>query len=287
MASHAGVNAALAGAAPTRTAPALFSLSDRVALVTGGHRGIGLEMALALAEAGAVVYCLDLPAEPDQQWRKVQQFASALPALDDQKKAGRLEYISGDVTDQKAMWAVVEGIVDKEGRIDICMANAGMLHGAECLEYPAEDFRKVLDVNVSGVLFTAQAAGRQMERLGIAGSIVLTASMSGTITNPNQHWVAYNTSKSAVLQLTRSLACELAPKKIRVNSISPGYIFTNMTRDFLETQPGLEAKLSAQNPMGRFGSPDELRGVTLWLASDASTFCTGSDIKVDGGQCAW
>jgi len=203
------------------------------------------------------------------------------------RKKGRLEYISGDVTDQKAMWATVESIVDREGRIDICMANAGILHGAECLEYEAEDFKKVLDINVSGVLFTAQAAGRQMEKLGIPGSIILTASMSGTITNPNQHWVAYNTSKSAVLQMARSLACELAPKGIRVNSISPGYIFTNMTRSFLDTQPGLEAKLSSQNPMGRFGRPDELRGVTLWLASDASTFCTGSDIKVDGGQCAW
>ncbi|KAJ7895245.1 hypothetical protein B0H14DRAFT_3081264 [Mycena olivaceomarginata] len=270
MAPRAGVDAALAGSAPTRTALSLFSLADRVALVTGGHRGIGLEMALALAEAGAVVYCLDIPPNPDADWLK-----------------GRLEYISGDVTDQKTMWGVVESIVDREGRIDICIANAGILHGAECLEYPAEDFKRVLDINVSGVLFTAQAAGRQMERLGIRGSIILTASMSGTITNPGQHWVAYNTSKSAVLQMARSLACELAPKGIRVNSISPGYIFTKMTGDFLEKQPGLEEKWSAQNPTGRFGRPDELRGVTLYLASDASTFCTGSDIKVDGGQCAW
>ncbi|KAJ7443832.1 sorbose reductase sou1 [Mycena latifolia] len=288
MTPHPGVDAALAGSAPVRTALSLFSLTGRVALVTGGNRGIGLEMALALAEAGAVVYCLDLPAQPESDWLKVQNYVNNLPASEDQgAKKGRLEYVSGDVTDQKAMWAMVESIVDREGRIDICMANAGILHGAECLDYPAEDFRKVLDVNVSGVLFTAQAAGRQMERLGIPGSIVLTASMSGTITNPNQRWVAYNTSKSAVLQMARSMACELAPKGIRVNSISPGYIFTDMTRSFLETQPGLEATMSAQNPMGRFGRPDELRGVTLWLASDASTFCTGSDIKVDGGQCAW
>ncbi|KAF8198867.1 hypothetical protein K438DRAFT_1823861 [Mycena galopus ATCC 62051] len=245
-------------------------------------------MALALAEAGAVVYCLDLQSQPDNDWLKIQAFVGELAASAKEGQGKpRLEYISGDVTDQQAMWAKVEAIVTKEGRIDICMANAGILHSAEGLDYPAEDFRKVLDVNVSGVLFTAQAAGRQMERLGIPGSIVLTASMSGTITNPNQHWVAYNTSKSAVLQMARSLACELAPKGIRVNSISPGYIYTNMTQDFLEKHPGLEAKWSAQNPMGRFGRPDELRGVTLWLASDASTFCTGSDIKVDGGQCAW
>ncbi|KAJ7185878.1 hypothetical protein C8R46DRAFT_1158452 [Mycena filopes] len=283
-----GVNAALAGAPPTRTALSMFSLADRVALVTGGHRGIGLEMALALAEAGAVVYCLDLPAQPDANWLAVQKFASELrPAAGEQKKGGRLEYLSGDVTDQKAMWAAVERIVEREGRIDVCMANAGIMHGAECLKYPAEELKKVLDTNVSGVLFTAQAAGRQMERLSISGSIILTASMSGTIANPDQKWVAYNTSKAAVLQMGRSLACELAPKGIRVNTISPGCIHTDMTAEFLAKSPGLEEKLSAQNPMGRFARPDELRGVTLYLASDASTFCTGSDIKVDGGQCAW
>ncbi|KAJ7095997.1 hypothetical protein C8R43DRAFT_1081840 [Mycena crocata] len=284
-----GVAAALVNASPLRTVLALFSLVGRVALVTGGHRGIGLEMALALAEAGAVVYCLDLPSTPNSNWLTVQAYANALPDLkhEQEHRNGRLEYISGDVTDQKGMWAAVESIVDREGKIDICMANAGILHAADCLDYAAEDFRKVLDVNVSGVLFTAQAAGRQMERLGISGSIVLTASMSGSITNRTQHMTAYNASKSAVLQMARSMACELAPKGIRVNTISPGYISSEMTRvGFLQT-PGLEAQLSAQNPMNRFGRTDELRGVALWLASDATTFCTGSDIKVDGGQCAW
>jgi hypothetical protein len=142
MTPNPGVNAALAGSPAVRTAPSLFSLADRVALVTGGHRGIGLEMALALAEAGAVVYCLDLPAKPDSDWLKVQNYANGLQQDAGQKK-GRLEYVSGDVTDQKAMWATVESIVDREGRIDICMANAGILHGAECLEYAAEDFKRV------------------------------------------------------------------------------------------------------------------------------------------------
>lgn len=136
-----GVAAALASATPTRTALSQFSLFDRVALVTGGHRGIGLEIALALAEAGAIVYCLDLPTQPDQDWLKVQSFASQLPAVDG--KRGRLEYVAGNVTDQSAMWSTVENIVKKEGRIDVCVANAGILQGAECLEYPAEEFRKV------------------------------------------------------------------------------------------------------------------------------------------------
>jgi NAD(P)-dependent dehydrogenase (short-subunit alcohol dehydrogenase family) len=192
-----GVAAALASATPIRTALSQFSLFDRVALVTGGHRGIGLETALALAEAGAVVYCLDLPVKPDRDWLKVQSYASYLPAVDG--KRGRLEYVSGNVTDQPAMWSTVEDIVKKEGRIDVCVANAGILRGAECLDYPADEFRKVraiymhyphcssasqlIDINVNGVLFTAQAAGRQMKRLGIKGSIIMTASMSGSIAN--------------------------------------------------------------------------------------------------------
>ncbi|KAF8068654.1 hypothetical protein FPV67DRAFT_1084200 [Lyophyllum atratum] len=281
-----GVAAALATATPTRTALSQFALPDHVALVTGGHRGIGLEMSLALAEAGATVYCLDLAKQPDDDWVKVQAFAAGLPSLPDGTK-GRLEYVQGDVTDQKGMWKIAEDIATKEGRLDMCVANAGMLAGAECLEYPGEEFKKLIDVNVNGVLFSAQAAGRQMERLGTKGSLILIASMSGSIANQKQHWVAYNTSKSAVLQMARSMACELGAKGIRVNSISPGYIYTQMTRDFLDTKPHLMEEWSAQNPLGRLGRPDELRGVVLWLASEASTFCTGSDIIVDGGHRAW
>jgi NAD(P)-dependent dehydrogenase (short-subunit alcohol dehydrogenase family) len=266
-----------------------FSLIDRVALVTGAQRGIGLEMALALAEAGAVVYCLDLPAHPDEGWQKVQAYAAGLPAVSTPKgeRNGRMEYRKADVTNQKEMWDIAQSITEKEGRLDICIANAGILAGAECLDYEAQEFKKLIDVNVNGVLFTAQAAGKQMVRLGTPGSIIMTGSMSGSIANKGQHWVAYNTSKSAVLQMARSMACELGQHGIRVNSISPGYIYTQMTKNFLDPRPELMAEWSSQNPLGRLGRPDELRGVTLWLASDASTFCTGSDIIVDGGHRAW
>lgn len=138
-----GVAAALSSAPAVRSALSLFSLVNRVALVTGGHRGIGLEIALALAEAGAVVYCLDLPPQPDAEWLAVQSYAAQLPELGDGIKKGRMEYVSGDVTDQQGMWKIAEEIATKEGRMDICVANAGILHGAECLEYPADDFRKV------------------------------------------------------------------------------------------------------------------------------------------------
>ncbi|KAI0792908.1 sorbose reductase sou1 [Abortiporus biennis] len=263
-----------------------FSLADRVALVSGANRGIGLEIALGLVEAGArAVYCVDLPKEPGEEWSKVRDYASKMKGTGGE---GRLEYISGSVTDQEAMWKIGELIGEREGRMDVCVAAAGILKDhISCLEYPAKEFREVMDVNVNGVLFTAQAAGRQMLRFGNGGSIVLIASMSGSITNQHHAWVNYNTSKSAVLQMARSMACELGPERIRVNSLSPGYIYTSMTAAYLNKQPHFLEKWSGENPLGRIGRPDELRGAVAWLASDASTFCTGSDIIVDGGHRAW
>ncbi|GJE97088.1 sorbose reductase sou1 [Phanerochaete sordida] len=263
-----------------------FSLADRVALVSGGARGLGLEMALALVEAGArAVYCVDIAREPSDEWRTVRDYAARMQGKGGE---GRLEYVTGDTTDQAAMWKIGQDIGDREGRMDACVAAAGVLKShTDCLEYPAAQFRQVMDVNVNGVLFTAQAAGRQMARFGNGGSIILIASMSGSITNKDHAWVSYNSSKSAVLQMARSMACELGPKRIRVNTLSPGHIYTNMTAAYLDTQPHLLAKWASLNPMGRIGRPDELRGVVTWLASDASTFCTGSDILVSGGHHAW
>jgi len=288
-----GVAAILSGPpqTPQRTALSSFALPGRVAVITGAHRGIGLEIALALAEAGASVYCIDLAPTPDDDWCKVQKWVSQLPQLTEGEgkgKKGKMEYASGDVTDQEGMWRLVEEIAKREGgRIDICVACAGILRGAECLEYPGEEFSKLMNVNVNGVLYTAQAAGRQMVKAGIAGSIILIASMSGSMTNKDMHWTAYNTSKAAVIQMARSMACELGPKGIRVNSISPGYVYTEMTKAFLDDKPDLKKTWCSENPLGRLAQPHEMRGVALWLAGDMSTFCTGSDIIIDGGHRAW
>ncbi|KAF8270343.1 hypothetical protein EI94DRAFT_1723002 [Lactarius quietus] len=276
-----GVAAALAGGdgAAKPTLWDEFALHDRVALVSGANRGLGLEMALALVEAGArAVYCVDLPKRPGDEWTKVAEYVRRM-AADSEAVKGRLEYVCADVRDQKAMWKVGEEIGKREGRMDVCVAAAGILKmHTDCLEYPADQFNEVISVNTNGVFYTAQAAGRQMARFGNGGSIILIASMSGSITNKDHAWVSYNTSKSAVLQMDGG---------IRVNTLSPGHIYTSMTAAYLDTQPHLLEKWSKLNPLGRIGRPDELRGVVTWLASDASTFCTGSDILVSGGHHAW
>jgi len=261
-----------------------FSLKDRAAIVSGANRGLGLEMALVLCEQGArVVYCFDLPKEPGEEWHKTKEFVRKIS-----DGRSRLEYVSVDVRDQKAVWKKGEEIGDKEKRMDVCVAAAGILKAhTDCLTYPASQFEEVMDVNACGVLYTAQAAGQQMARFGNKGSIILIASMSGSITNKDHAWVSYNSSKSAVLQMARSMACELGKKDIRVNTLSPGHIYTKMTAAYLDTQPHLLDKWSSLNPMGRLGRPDELRGVIAWLASDASSFCTGSDILVSGGHHSW
>ncbi|KAH7889780.1 hypothetical protein F5I97DRAFT_1802163 [Phlebopus sp. FC_14] len=260
-----------------------FALTDRVGLVSGGNRGLGLEMAIGLCEAGArVVYCFDLPKEPCEEFQVSREYVSKLG------NNSRLEYVSADVRDQENLWKKVEEIGDKEQRFDFCVAAAGVLKAhVDCLDYPANLFREVLDINTTGALFTAQAAGRQMDRFGRGGSIILIASMSGSITNRDHAWISYNSSKAAVLQMARSMACELGVKNIRVNSLSPGHIYTQMTAAYLDKQPHLLEKWSNMNPLGRLGRPDEMRGVVTWLASDASSFCTGSDIIVSGGHHSW
>lgn len=152
-------------------------------MVSGGNRGLGLEMALVLCELGArAVYCLDLPTSPSDEWVRTKEYVSRLELGGGRKS--RLEYVNVDVRDQAAVWRVGAEIGDKEGRMDVCVAAAGILKThTDCLRYPAEQFKEVLDVNTNGVLYTAQAAGQQMEKFGRGGSIILIASMSGSITN--------------------------------------------------------------------------------------------------------
>ncbi|KAJ9121814.1 hypothetical protein QFC22_002437 [Naganishia vaughanmartiniae] len=154
-----------------------FALKDGVAVVTGGNGGLGLEMAMALAEAGAKLYCVDLPASPSPEFLACAEYA--------QKIGTSLQYIQADVTSQSQMSSAVAGIVDKHGRLDACVAAAGILGPTEtsALDLSEDDFRKVLDVNTTGVFLTAQAALKGMVKTGSKGSIILIASMSGSIVN--------------------------------------------------------------------------------------------------------
>ncbi|KAK9446378.1 uncharacterized protein V1518DRAFT_424163 [Limtongia smithiae] len=258
-----------------------FSLKGKVAVVTGGNGGLGLEFCIVLAELGAKVYAIDLPETPSEDFGIAVKYVARL--------GSSLTYRPSDVTDQQVISATIKGIANEnDGRLDVLVAAAGILgHEQDCEEYPDVVFKKVMNVNCGGVFYSAQAAAQIMKEKEIQGSIILIGSMSGTVVNREMRWLPYNVSKSAVLQMTRSMAAELGQFGIRVNSISPGHIRTKLTAVVLDAQPEMEAFWASLNPLGRIGAVHELRGVAAWLASDASTFCTGSDIMVSGGHTIW
>ncbi|KAI0824970.1 hypothetical protein BC628DRAFT_1376802 [Trametes gibbosa] len=262
-----------------------FSLADKVALVTGANRGLGLEGALALAEAGArAVYCVDVANAPSAEFTKVQKFAAHMHGT---QGGSRLEYLCVDVGDQEKMWKLGKTIGDKEGRMDVCFGAAGISGDAlESLYIPETTLQQILNVNLKGALYTAQAAGQQMARFGNGGSIVMVASIVANV-SMNIGITSYEMAKSGVQQMARSLACELAPQGIRVNTISPGIFQTPMVDVFFRDDPATAKGIRDRAAMKRAGAPREVRGAVVWLASDASSFCTGIDVVVDGGHRAW
>lgn len=248
-----------------------FSLKGKVAFVTGGARGIGKSVATGFAQAGANIVIADLDIE------EAKKTAAQLAADEGVETLA----IKTDVTNEESVAELINTIDAKFGRLDVAFCNAGI-----CLNVPAEEmtfaqWSKVINVNLNGVFLTATAAGKYMMKKGIKGSIINTASMSGHIVNVPQPQCAYNASKAAVIMLTKSLAVEWAKKNVRVNSISPGYIGTELVKNS-ETLIPLIEKWNAMAPLGRLGDPEELQTVTLYLASDASSFTTGSDVVVDG-----
>lgn len=244
----------------------IFGLKNKVAVVTGGSRGIGQTTAVGLAKAGAEVVILSRNSA-EETIRLIE-------------KEGRKGYwIPTDVTDEKAVDAAMEEILERSGSLDIVFNNAGICIHKGTLEASVEEFRQVLDVNLTGEYIVARAAGRVMIERGIRGSIINMASMSGTIVNIPQWQCSYNASKAAVIHMTRSLAIEWAPYHIRVNSLSPGYIATPMSVD---TPQELKDAWTPLMPYGRMGRPEELIPAVLYLACDASGYTSGSDLIVDG-----
>ncbi|KAF2275041.1 NAD(P)-binding protein [Westerdykella ornata] len=257
-----------------------FSLAKKVVLVSGGARGLGLTQAEALLEAGAIVYALDRLPEPAPEFKAIAERA--------EKELGTfLQYRQVDVRDVPALNKIVEEIGEKHGRLDGLIAAAGIQQETPALEYTAEDANRMFEVNITGVFMTAQAAAKQMIKFGNGGSIVLIASMSGTIANRGLICPAYNASKAGVIQLGRNLASEWGQYNIRVNTISPGYIVTAMVEALFEQFPERREEWPKQNMLGRLSNPREYRGAAVFLISDASSFMTGSDLRIDGGHAAW
>lgn len=244
-----------------------FKLNGKKAFVTGGARGIGKSIATALAQSGADVAIVDMNIDlAEKTAEEIALYGVKTIA------------VKANVTDPTDVNKMVETIVSSFGTIDIAFNNAGIAENADAQDMTFESWKRVIDINLTGVFLTAQAAGRVMIKNG-GGTIINTASMSGHIVNCPQPQCGYNASKAGVIMLTKSLAVEWARYNVRVNCISPGYIGTDMTHVDDPLAPGW----IAVTPLRRLGSPDELQGAVIYLASDASTFTTGTDIVVDGG----
>ncbi len=243
-----------------------FRLDGRVALVTGGAGGIGLASARLLAEAGARVWIGDLDPETGRG------AASSIGA----------QFVPLDVSSSESVDAAVNAIVAAEGRLDIGVNCAGIRHlGAGAEGLTDEEWATVLDINTSGVFRSCRAEAKAM-LAGGGGAIVNIASMSGHVVNVPQMQATYNASKAAVIMLTKSLAVEWAQRGVRVNSVSPGYIETPLTARSRAMPERLDEWLR-RTPMGRIGQPEEIAGAVLFLASDAASYATGTDLIVDGG----
>ncbi|KAL4885536.1 hypothetical protein BJY04DRAFT_179917 [Aspergillus karnatakaensis] len=257
-----------------------FSLAGKVVCVSGAARGLGLTQAEALLEAGARVYALDRLEEPSPEFAVIQKRAREELGTD-------FQYRRIDVRDTELLHSTIEAIANAEGRLDGLVAAAGIQQETPALEYTSQDANRMFEVNVTGVMMTAQAVAKQMIRFGNGGSIALIASMSGTIANRGLICSAYNASKAAVIQLARNLASEWGQYNIRVNTISPGYIVTAMVEQLFVQFPERREEWPKHNMLGRLSSPQEYRGAAVFLLSDASSFMTGSDLRMDGGHAAW
>lgn len=247
-----------------------FKLDGNVAIVTGSRRGLGRGMAIGLAEAGADIVSFDRN-DPEDTRTEVQ-------ALGRRHMWKKVDMLTATPEDFERLIAEV---VAEWGRVDILVNNAGICPRKELLEYPAEYWNDTLQTNLIAPWFLAQAAARQMVRQG-SGKIINIASLlsyqGGTIVP------GYTASKHGIRGITKAMANELASKGVNVNSITPGYMHTDLT-DPLVGQP--EFNLESRMPAGRWGTPEDLQGAVVFLASQASDYMHGADIPVDGGWLAW
>lgn len=248
----------------------LFDLSGRKALVTGGGRGIGRHIAVGLAEAGAEVAVASRKAS-----------ACEVVAAEIEAGGGRARAYEADCSDP----ASIDALLERVGTVDVLVNNAARVWAAPTLEYPLEGWDRVFDLNVRGLFYLSQQAGKRMVAAG-RGSIVQIASISAFRGAPDEEQavVAYNASKGAVVALTTDLAVKLAPR-VRVNAIAPGPFLTDMMNHIRHDEARLRS-YEASLPLRRSGEEDDIKGVAVFLASEASRFVTGHTLVVDGGLLA-
>lgn len=253
----------------------LFSLKGKNAIVTGGGQGLGKSMALGLAQAGADIIIA------------ARHIESALKTKVEIEAQGvRCSVIQGDMRNEDDVKRMVSQVLQEYGKIDILFNNAGTWRGDDAEKVTTEDWKEVIDVNLTGPFIVSREVGKVMLDEG-RGNIVNIASMSGMIVNTPQNQCAYNASKGGLIMLTKSMAAEWAERGVRVNAICPGYMRTEMSEErYQRKDPAIE-KWFSMTPMGRSGKTDELMGIAVYLASDASSFVTGAAYVVDGGYTAW
>ena len=247
----------------------LFDLTDKVALVTGASRGLGKAMALALAKAGCH---LALNARLAESLKETAQ--------EIQRLGRKVVIVAGDVTDEAKVKEIVEAVQKEFGRIDILVNNAGVWEGTFFFRLPKADWEKVLSVNLTGTFLMAKAVTRVMMKQR-SGKIIQMSSTQGIRGGPEAF--AYSAAKAGIIQMTQVMAIELGPFGIQVNSIAPGLFYTDMTKEYIADEAALKAFL-ARVPSRRYGQPEDLAGLVIFLASKGSDHITGQTIVIDGGQ---
>ncbi|GAB7335537.1 hypothetical protein MBLNU13_g07879t1 [Cladosporium sp. NU13] len=260
----------------------LFSLKNQTILITGAGRGLGIELALGVVENGGHVAALDILDTPSDEWAHLQKTAK--------QRNVTVTYRKADITDEEDFKSAVAEISARGRSLNAplqgAIACAGIQQKIPTLDYPVADFERMLKVNTIGSFITAKAVANDMVANKIQGSIVLIASMSGSIANRGLTCSAYNTSKAAVHQLCRSMAQEIGVHGVRINTLSPGYIRTAMTDALLAAEPEVEKTWMAGALLGRLGAPEDFKAPAVFLLSRGSSFMTGTDLRVDGGHTA-
>lgn len=250
--------------------PANYDLAGKVIVVTGGSRGMGLAIVRGAQAVGATVVAM--ARDRERLDRVISEAADA---------GAHIEGVAVNLADDEDRDRAFGEVIERHGRIDGLVNNAGINKVASSLEYDLRDLRQILEVNVVAVFACAQAAARVMPN---GGSIVNTASISSFIGQPER--AAYVASKAAVLGITRALAVEWGEKRIRINAIAPGYVETDITRDLINRGVLDRGVIEARTPLRRFGQPEDVVAATLFLLSDASSFVSGATLTIDGGWLA-